>query len=102
VLVNSKVYIAAEKYDIQLLRLLAAAKDKAAVATLWNSLTFSESTHLIYSNAIEPDKNLRNVIAQIKERIKALLEKGEFMTVLKDHGNLSLDVIRKMVGIMNV
>jgi hypothetical protein len=38
----------------------------------------SESVHLIYSNTVEADKNLRNVVAQTaKEHINDPLEKEE-------------------------
>jgi C-terminal processing protease CtpA/Prc len=103
VLANSRVYITAEKYDIQPLKLLATAKYKAAVVTLWNNQTFSESVYLIYSNTVEPDRSPRDVVAQTaEEHIKALLEKEEFMTMPKDHSDLSFDVIRKMAGVVNV
>lgn len=62
----------AKKYDIPPIKLHAAAKYKAAMATLQHSQTFSENAHLIYSNTVESDKNLRNLVVQTtKDHIKS-------------------------------
>jgi hypothetical protein len=103
VLANSKVYIAAEKFDIASLKTLAAAKYKQATLTLWDRPTFSESVDLIYDNTVKSDRKLRDVIAQTaKTHVIPLLDKPEFVTVLEKHRDLSLDVIKTLAVHENI
>lgn len=64
------------------------------MATLLNSQTVSESAHLTYSNTIESDTTLGSLVAQTAKE----LVKEESVTVLEDHSDFSLDVIREMAG----
>lgn len=61
-LVNAKVYIIADNYDIQALKEWAAAKDKDVLPATWNSPSFIESASLVFENTPESDQMLREVI----------------------------------------
>jgi len=54
-LVNAKVYIIAEKYDIQALKQWAVVKYKEVLLATWNSSSFIESAILVFENTPESD-----------------------------------------------
>jgi hypothetical protein len=96
--INAKVYVIAEKYDIQALKEQAVAKYKEVLATSWNSSAFTESACIIYENTPETDRSLRDVIAHgAGQNAKKLLDRGEFVDLLKTHGSLAVDVLHEAV-----
>lgn len=97
-LINAKVYIIAEKYDIQALKELACAKYKEVWQKSWNSAHFTESASLVYENTVEEDKMLRDVIVKAaSDNIKALLDRGEFVELLKSYGDFATDILKNVV-----
>ena len=96
---NAKVYIIADKYDVQALKKWAATKYKEVLPKSWNNSAFTESARIIYDNTPETDWMLRDVIVQgVSENVNRLLDRGEFVDLLKSHGTFAADVLRKVVS----
>jgi hypothetical protein len=84
---NAKVYIIADKYDVQALKNWAATKYEEVLPKSWNNSAFTESARIIYDNTPETDRILRDVIVQgASENIDGLLDRGKFVDLLKSHG----------------
>jgi hypothetical protein len=97
-LVNAKVYIIAEKYDIQSLKEWAATKYNEVLPATWNSTSFIESARLIFENTPESDRILRDIIIRkTGEDAKVLFHRGEFNALLKSHGDFAIEVLRDVV-----
>lgn len=98
--VNAKVYIVADKYELDDLKKLACTKYKQLLpGGTWNSSDFTESARLVYDNTMETDRMLRDIIVQSAGiNVKALLDRGEFVELLKDHGDLATEIMGKVVA----
>jgi hypothetical protein len=97
-LVNAKIYIIADKYDIRALKEWAVAKYKEVLPGTWNSTSFIESASLVFENTPESDRMLREVIIRkASENAKALFDRGEFVALLQSHGDFATEVLRDVV-----
>lgn len=97
-LVNAKVYIIADKYEIEALKKLACLKYEQVLSNTWNTSNFSESASHVFENTVETDRILRNVIVQVaSDNVMALLDRGEFVELLKRHGDIAAEILRKVV-----
>lgn len=97
-LVNAKIYIIADKYDIQALKEWAVAKYKEVLPATWNSPSFIESASLVFEKTLESDRMLREVIIRkASENAKALFDRGEFVALLQSHGDFAAEVLRDVV-----
>ena len=98
-LVNANVYIIADKYEIEALKKLACLKYEEVLSDTWNTSYFSESASHVFENTVETDRILRDVIVQVaSDHVKALLDRGEFVEMLKRHGDISAEIMRKVVA----
>lgn len=97
-LVNAKIYIIADKYDIQALKEWAVAKYEEVLPTTWNSSSFIESASLVFEKTLESDRMLREVIIRkASANSKALFDRGEFVALLQSHGDFAAEVLRDVV-----
>jgi hypothetical protein len=97
-LVNAKVYVIAEKYDIQALKQWAVVKYKEVLLATWNSSSFIESAILVFENTPESDRMLREVIIQkASENARALFDRNEFVALLESHGSFAAEVLRDVL-----
>jgi hypothetical protein len=96
---NAKVYIIVDKYDVQALKEWAATKYKEVLPKSWNNSAFTESARIIHDNTLETDRMLQDVIVQgASENVNGLLDRGEFVDLLKSHGNFAAEVLRRVVS----
>jgi hypothetical protein len=87
------------KYEIQALKDLAVAKYKHVLLETWNSFTFTESALLVYNNTVETDRMMRDAIVEgASKNVKTLLDRGEFVDLLKSQSDLAVKVLRKVVS----
>jgi len=94
-LVNAKVYIIADKYDLQDLKALAKNKYEEVVPENWNSTTFVASLKLLYEDILESDRLLKYVAVETAgEHAKELVDRGEFVALCSEHGELAFDVLK--------
>jgi len=97
-LINAKIYVIADKYDIQALKEWATTKYKEVLPTTWNSTAFIESARLIYDNTLDNDRVLRDIIIQkASENVKVLFDRGEFIDLLQAGGDFAMEVLRSVV-----
>jgi hypothetical protein len=97
-LINAKVYIIADKYDIHSLKEWAVTKYKEVLPATWNSTSFVESARLIYENTVDSDRMLREVIIRkASENVKALFDRGEFVELLRSHSEFAIEVLKDVV-----
>ena len=94
-MINARVYIIADKYDIEALKKWAVTKYQEVLSTRWNSASFIESTRLISENTPESDVMLRDVIVQkASQCAKRLFDRGEFVKLLRSDSNFATDVLK--------
>lgn len=97
-LVNAKVYIIADKYELEALKSFACTKYKKVLSNTWNSPFFPESACHVLENTMETDRPLRDVIVRVaSEHAKDLLDRDDFVEMLKNHGDVAADILRKVV-----
>ncbi len=97
-LVNAKIYIIADKYDIQALKEWAVAKYKEVLPVTWNSPSSIESASLVFEKTPESDRMLREVIIRkASENAKSLFDRGEFVALLQSHSDFAVEVLRDVV-----
>jgi hypothetical protein len=94
-LVHAKVYIMADKYDMHPLKVLAATKYKLVVTLDWRKSAFLDSARLLYSETVDSDRQLRDVIAQTaKTHLCELLKQDEFVSTLRSHIDMAVDILK--------
>jgi hypothetical protein len=85
----------AEKYDIPALKTLAKIKFEAAVSSDWNTSALSESLRLMYDGLPDSDRLLKDVaIAAAAGHVKKLVDRGEFVALCKENGDITFDVLK--------
>lgn len=96
----SAIYVTAEKYDVQPLKTLAKDKFEAILATGWNSEHFVDSLKLIYDgtpDTAEPDSLRELAINTAAIHAKELMDRGEFLSLCKERGDIATDILRASV-----
>lgn len=94
-LVHTAVYLIAEEKGILALKQLAKKKYEAALPTGWNSMAFCDSLRTIYNETPENDHLLWDVaISFAGKKAKELMDRGEFVELWKEKGEIGLAVFR--------
>ena len=94
-LVNARVYTTAEQYDIPSLKELSMTKYKESLPSGWNSASFVASLKLLYELTPESDRLLKDVaIKAAGENAQKLADRGEFVTLCKENGEIAFDVLK--------
>lgn len=102
-LVNAKVYVIAEKYDIPQLKRLARHKYEEVLLEAWNSSEFVESLRLIYEGIPEQpkvDELWQVAMKTAGKHAKELLDRGEFLSLCKEKGEVATDILKASLGTM--
>ncbi|PQE06300.1 BTB POZ domain protein [Rutstroemia sp. NJR-2017a BBW] len=91
----TRIFVMAEKYDIPALKTLAKTKFEAAVSSDWNTSALSESLRLMYDGLPDSDRLLKDVaVAAAAGHVKELVDRGEFVALCKDNGDIAFDVLK--------
>jgi hypothetical protein len=91
------IYVVAEKYDVQPLKVLAKIKYESILPTAWNTKHFVESLELIYDGLpemTEPDSLRDLAIKTAAAHAKELMNREEFMDLCKERGDFATDVFK--------
>jgi hypothetical protein len=91
------IYVCAEKWDIQPLKTLAKEKYGSILSSAWNTEHFVHSLKLIYDgtpDTSEPDGLRELAIKAAATHAKELLDRGEFLNLCKERGDLATDVLK--------
>lgn len=95
---NARVYVIAEQYDIEPLKVLARTKYAEIVPSTWNSTQFVQSLKFIYDGTpdnISMKDKLREVAMNTAgQHARELMEKEEFLALCKERGDIATDVLK--------
>jgi hypothetical protein len=98
-LINTQVFIIADKYDIQDLKQLAREKYEDVVPHTWDSSSFVASLKLIYEETLESDRLLKDVAVNMAgQHMKKLVDREEFVDLCKNNGVIAFDVMMASLG----
>ncbi|KAI9651107.1 hypothetical protein NHQ30_001144 [Ciborinia camelliae] len=93
---HAKVYIIAEKYDIQALKELARQKYLSGLVKCWDTSHFVESIELIFDGTPDISKGdgLRNTAVETASKhIFQLLDRKEFVELCQDRGDIATTIL---------
>jgi hypothetical protein len=93
----ASIYVVAEKYDVQPLKLLTQTKYEAIVSKAWNTEHFVRSLEVIYDGTqemSEPDSLRDLAIKTAAMHAKELMIREDFMNLCKDRGDFATDVLQ--------
>jgi hypothetical protein len=91
------IYVVAEKYDVQPLKLLAQTKYEAILTKAWNTEHFVKSLEVIYDGTpemSEPDSLRDLAIKTAATHATELMARGDFKDLCKDRGDLTTEVLQ--------
>lgn len=95
-LTNAKLFALGDLYDISGLRYYAKCRYEETVKNRWNNEFFTQSIELVYDRCSE--ESLKEVMVQAAyNNIKILLERGEFLQLLKTCAEFSYGVLRSLL-----
>lgn len=96
-LVNTKVYNIADKYELEALKEFACTKYQQVLSNTWNGPVFLESACHVLENTMEANRMLRDVVVQVaSDHARELLIHDEFFKMLKNHPDISWEVLRNV------
>jgi uncharacterized Zn ribbon protein len=97
-LINTRVFIIGDKYDVKGLKDLAMTKYIAAISSYWNSASLVASLKLLYEETPTSERRLKDVaIKAAREHIKLLVDNEEFATLCKKQGEIAFDVLKASI-----
>ena len=81
--------------DIPGLKEIATSKYETLLSSLWATQSFSMGVGLLYRNTQQNDRLLREVVVNyIGKNIDKLMERDDFIEIMKEHGELATDVLK--------
>jgi hypothetical protein len=96
---NAYMYILSDKYEISLLKSVAARKYREAVKDQRFNDTFTESVKLIYNYVISKKDVLKDFIVEAAcNKISQLLILGDFADLLRVNGDIATDILLAVLG----
>jgi hypothetical protein len=96
---HTEVYLIAEEKDIPALKELAVKKYEKVLPKTWNSEAFVTSLKMMYEGTPESDRGLKDVAIKVAgKHLKTLVDRGEFVAVWKERGEIGLDVFRAFMA----
>jgi hypothetical protein len=96
-LLHSKVYEAAEMYDIKGLKELARRRFSGACTKYWDEDEFVEAANHACTTTPEKDRGLRDVIIKTIADHTILLDKALIEELLSQHGDITLGVLKNQL-----
>lgn len=92
--VHAHVYAIAEQYDIPVLKKYAMEEYEEEVSDHWNTVGFSDSIRILYELTPENDREMKKIAMKVVgDRIKQLLDRGEFVSLCRDNGEIAFDAL---------
>lgn len=98
-LLHTRVYAIAEKYDIQPLKQLARAKFEAAMACYWDSADFAEAIEEVYCSTLDNDRGLRDIVMQAFIHHPELANTLEVYELIQFTPSLATDLFKVECGL---
>ena len=94
---HTKVYILAQNYNIDALKAAASLKCSNLVEHVWNSSSFVDSLSMRYepSSGLPESDALREIVVAVAgKHAKSLLERKDFLELLRKRGDIATDILR--------
>lgn len=98
-LLHTRVYELAEKYDIPSLKQLAKSKFEMEMACYYDSPEFAESIEEVYCTTIDSDRGLRDVVLQAFKNHPQLANTQDVFKTIQDTPSLALELFKVERGI---
>lgn len=93
-LTNTQVYIMAEKYDVQALKILAKMKYEELVISYWSGSSSITTLRLLFEGTTEADPLMQVAIKTAARQGKHLVGRGEFASLFGDCGELAFKIFK--------
>ncbi|KAK4989807.1 hypothetical protein LTR66_003127 [Elasticomyces elasticus] len=98
-LLHTRVYALAEKYDIPSLKALARRKFEMAMACYYDSPEFADAIEEVYCSTIDSDRGLRDVVIQAFRSHPQLASTQDVFSVIKQTPTLAFELWKVERGI---
>lgn len=98
-LLHTRVYALAEKYDIPPLKQLARAKFETALACYYDSPELAAAIDEVYHSTIDSDRGLRDIVLEAFKVHPQLAQTPDVYAVIKDTPSLALELFKVERGI---
>lgn len=98
---HAKVYIIAEKYDIQPLKIFARDNYSSVSYNHWNSSCFVESIELIFDNTpdiFKGDTLRRTAVEVASKHMRELLAREDFTQMCQERGDIATSILQFSSG----
>jgi hypothetical protein len=96
---HTKIYALAEKYDIPSLKQLAKSKFEMAMACFYDSPDFAEAIEEVYCSTIDSDRGLRDIVLEAFKSHPQLASTQDVYKVIKETPSLALELFKLERGI---
>lgn len=98
-LLHTRVYALAEKYDVPTLKTLAKRKFEMALACYYDAPEFVDAVDEVYSSTVDTDRGLRDVVLQAFRSHPALATTQDVFALIKDTPSLAFELYKIERGI---
>ena len=96
---HTRVYALAEKYDIPSLKQLAKSKFEMAMACFYDSSDFAEAIEEVYCSTIDSDRGLRDTVLEAFKSHPQLANTQDVYNVITETPSLAFDLFKVERGI---
>ena len=96
---HTKVYALAEKYDIPSLKQLAKSKFEMAMACFYDSSDFAEAIEEVYCSTVDSDRGLRDVVLEAFKSHPQLANTQDVYHVITETPSLAFELFKVERGI---
>lgn len=96
---HTKVYALAEKYDIPSLKQLAKRKFEMEMACNFDSPEFADAIEEVYCSTVDSDRGLRDIVLETFKCHPQLASTQDVFTVIQDTPSLALELFKLERGI---
>lgn len=93
-ILHSRVYTLAEKYNIRGLKQLATKKFSAQVSAHWRSSEYALAMQDVYDSTVDSDRGLRDVVIQSFRAHPELVQSKDVEAIVKETPNLAWELFR--------
>jgi len=98
-LLHTRVYALAEKYDIPALKSLARTKFETAMACNYDSPDLPEAIEEVYCSTLDSDRGLRDIVLNLFRCHEQLVHMPDIFTVIKELPTLTMELFKLERGI---
>lgn len=98
-LLHTRVYALAEKYDIPTLKSLAKRKFEMEMACFYDSPEFAEAIEDVYCSTIDTDRGLRDVVLEAFKNYPQLASTQDVYTVIHSTPSLQRELWKLEMGL---